>query len=637
MSALTTWRRGALALATTASLLLAGLTSPAAQAATGLEGFDPGNIISDGSFFNPSTMTTDEVSAFIATMGAGCVPGPDGTPCLKDHLSDIPERPKTSYCEPVAAKAGATAAEVVIAAAQACEINPQVLLVLLQKEQALVTGSGDLLYADRYAKATGLGCPDFQRCDPARATFFGQVYGAAERFQIYRQHPDNYRHKKEAVNTVAFNPEPLCGTAQFVIKNQATAGLYNYTPYVPNAAALAAVTAEGDLCSAYGNRNFYRYMKTWFPGSVSTSDAAPVQAKPGSTLRPEMTAIYSRAAELGFGALGGATSAITCKDGTCTKQYAKATLTWTAKDGVVVSGRSSRISGATRFDTAVAASRVGFPAGASTVFVATGSNYADALAAGPWALREGSPILLSPPAVLPSAVHDELRRLRPKRVVVIGGTSAVSDSVMAAIGKAATGARVERVHGSTRYDTALEISRTAFRQATVAHVASGRDFADALVGGPLSGGAGPILLVPGEGAPSTDTVEELRRLQVDRILVLGGTARITATMESALGSVAPTERIAGQDRYETAALVAARSGSAAGGVAYVASGESYPDALVSTGLQVTAPGTLLLSRRECLPSATAAFLRKRSDARITLIGGTGALGDEVAALIACSG
>ena len=177
--------RGAAAVLASLSLLVTASAGGPAQAATGMEGFDPGNIISKDLFFVAKDRTPDAGAAFIAVRGASCVPGPDGTPCLKDHLSDIPATPATPHCKgAVTAKTAATAAEVISSAAQACDINPQVLLVMLQKEQALVTGSGDRLQADRYTKAMGLGCPDFQQCDPQRATFLGQVYGAAERFRI---------------------------------------------------------------------------------------------------------------------------------------------------------------------------------------------------------------------------------------------------------------------------------------------------------------------------------------------------------------------------------------------------------------------------------------------------------------------
>lgn len=614
-------------------VVLAGAPS-SASAATELAGFHPGNIISNESFFDATTMTPEQVTDFINARGAGCVPGPDGTPCLKDHVSDIPGRPETQYCKTVAAKPGATSAEVVHTTAVACGVNPQVLLVLLQKEQALLTASADRLYADRYAKATGLGCPDFQQCDPARATFFGQVYGAAERFQIYRAHPDDYRHKVGVPLEVAYHPEPLCGKAKLVIQNQATAGLYNYTPYVPNAESLAAVGGEGDLCSAYGNRNFYRYLRMWFPSAVTTSTAAPVQASPASSVTPQMAAIYQRAAQVGSATLGAATSAITCSSGTCTKEYAKATITWTSAQGTRVIGKLPRISGATRYDTAVAASRSAFPAGAPTVFLATGTGYADALATGPWAHRAGGPVLLTSQTELPAPVAAELRRLAPSQVVIVGGHQAVTASVEEAVRRALPTATVRRTAGQDRYATALEVSRAAFQDAGEVLVASGVEFADALVAGPLAAARGPILLMRGDRAPGSEIAEEIRRLGANRITVVGGPARISSAAEQGLRAVAPTERLSGATRYETATVVAARANPNPARI-YLASGEVYPDALISTTLRTATPGVLLLSQRGCVPHATLAYIREHSTTPITLIGGHAALSGEVSALLPC--
>lgn len=620
--------------------LLAGLVlgstpvvAPSAGAATGLEGFDPGHIITDEAFYDHTTMDRDAIAAFLNDKGSSCVPGPDGTPCLKDYRTSIPDMAETAYCKAVAALPDASSADVIAAASTACGVNPQVLLVLLQKEQALVTGSGDRLYPDRYTKATGLGCPDFQQCDPRRATFFGQVYGAAERFRIYRAHPGNYRHQVGRANKINYHPEPLCGTANVVIRNQATAGLYNYTPYVPNARSLAAVAAEGDLCSAYGNRNFYRYLRVWFPGSAHASNADPVTSSPASTVTPQMTAIYARARAVGSGVLGAATSSITCHGGTCTKEYAKASITWTQKAGAQVVGRTPRVQGGDRYATAVEVSKRAYPQGAQTVFVATGAAFADALAAGPWARAKDAPILLTAPDALPAATRAELARLKPQRVVVVGGSASISDAVLAEVGKAAGGVTAERVSGATRYETAVAISKEAFPTATQAYVASGRSYPDALVSGPLTGGTAPLLLVPGDQVVPGAVLGELGRLGVTRVTVLGGAQAVSEANASALpGAV---DRIAGANRYATAAAVAERAFDASVRAAYLASGENFPDALVAIGLQGSQPGPILLARQGCVPQETLAHLKARPAASPLLIGGAAALSGNVSALVPC--
>ena len=159
-------------------------------------------------------------------------------------------------------------------------MNPQVILVMLQKEQTLVTGrkpySGetvDLIYR----KATGLGCPDTAACDPSKYGLFNQLYGVAYWLVRYTTPPGttgsgwtkyNWFPVGKA-NGVLYNPSAACGAKTITIKNSATASLYYYTPYQPNAASLAAGWGIGDGCSSYGNRNFYLYFTTWF-GSTHT-------------------------------------------------------------------------------------------------------------------------------------------------------------------------------------------------------------------------------------------------------------------------------------------------------------------------------------------------------------------------------
>ena len=82
------------------------------------------------------------------------------------------------------------------------------------------------------------------------------MYGAAKRYQYYVQHEDRYGYHAGTLNYIQYNPDASCGGSNVYIENKATALLYIYTPYQPNAAALDAGVGEGDACSTYGNRNF---------------------------------------------------------------------------------------------------------------------------------------------------------------------------------------------------------------------------------------------------------------------------------------------------------------------------------------------------------------------------------------------
>jgi hypothetical protein len=261
-------RRNASALAVAALVVgvaVAGpVAVPSAQAAD-LAQFDPGLIMSDSIFYDSSTMNAYGIQLFLNSKGAGCHPNADGTPCLKDYRQDTASRVATARCPGGYAGApGESAALIISKVSRACGINPQVIITMLQKEEGLVTATGSSLTASRYRSAMGYGCPDTSVCDSLYYGFFNQVYSAASQFRNYALNPTWYSHMAGVTNNIGYSPNGACGASPVFIQNQATAGLYNYTPYQPNAAALAAGYGYGDACSAYGNRNFWNYFTDWF-------------------------------------------------------------------------------------------------------------------------------------------------------------------------------------------------------------------------------------------------------------------------------------------------------------------------------------------------------------------------------------
>lgn len=192
--------------------------------------------------------------------------------CLKSYVEN-PSTLANNLQNPNGSVAGGqTAAQIIYSAGQTYGINPQVLLVTLQKEQGLVTD--DWPWMNEYEIAMGYACPDGGSCNSTYYGFANQVSNAAKQFRRYFTNPTNYNYIP-GNNTIRYNPNASCGSSNVAIQNEATAALYNYTPYQPNAAALANVSdtssgGNGDSCSAYGNRNFWWYFNNWF-GSTQTS------------------------------------------------------------------------------------------------------------------------------------------------------------------------------------------------------------------------------------------------------------------------------------------------------------------------------------------------------------------------------
>ncbi|MBI9114777.1 hypothetical protein [Sanguibacter suaedae] len=272
--------------------LLVGLTftvTPPASAAP-VTDFDPGNIISDAAMYDARSMSASDIQRFLNVRGTNCVPTAGNT-CIRSYRESTPSRAADALCRaPYAGTSNESAATIIAKVSVACGINPQVLLVTLQKEQGLITASaGKSAYT--YSRALGFGCPDNVGgwCNPEYAGFANQVYSAAKQLKRYAANPTSYSYRAGRTNTILFHPNRACGSSSVYIQNQATASLYNYTPYRPNSAALAAGYGAGDSCSSYGNRNFHLYFKAWF-GSPANK-AAPFGVFDTATNRAGTSAV----------------------------------------------------------------------------------------------------------------------------------------------------------------------------------------------------------------------------------------------------------------------------------------------------------------------------------------------------------
>lgn len=263
------------------SLLLAfvGLvaTSSASEALSGAA-FKPGLIISDTVFFDYGTMSASKIQSFLESKVPVCTDGDGGPKCLRNYTETVVGSVAIKnnlhdyglhLCDTVPASNTPIAASTIIyQVAVACKINPQVLLVTLQKEQGLVGAADPTTYM--YKAAMGYGCPDSapQVCGQdsnQTSRLFWQLYRAAWQMKYYG-HPSGTikYYRPGAVHNIQYHPKTSCGKKGVYIESQATANLYYYTPYQPNAAALANLGGTGDSCSAYGNRNFWRYFWSWF-------------------------------------------------------------------------------------------------------------------------------------------------------------------------------------------------------------------------------------------------------------------------------------------------------------------------------------------------------------------------------------
>jgi len=209
--------------------------------------FNPNYIISDAEILDYNALTLDEVKNFVASQ-----PG-----TLKNYVvtekDGLPPEVGTSL----------SATEVIYDRAVANKINPKFLLVLIQKEQSLLTDQNPK--QSQYDWAAGYGCPDGGGCNPRWQGFYKQMNSAALQFYSYITEPHLYSFKAGQTYTFT-NPYGTISTDNVVVTpaNNATAGLYNYTPHVYN-----------------GNYNFWRFWNHYFSRFIPVGSLVQADGEAG--------------------------------------------------------------------------------------------------------------------------------------------------------------------------------------------------------------------------------------------------------------------------------------------------------------------------------------------------------------------
>lgn len=281
--------------------------------------------------------------------------------------------------------------------------------------------------------------------------------------------------------------------------------------------------------------------------------------------------------------------------------------------------------GSSRYETSAAASEDAFAPGVEAVYVATGRNFPDALSAGAAAGLYGGPLILVEPNSLPALAVTELERLNPSRIILVGGTGVVSEYVAGLVARYHTGGGFYRVAGADRYATSALLSGATYNPGVpIAYVTTGENWPDALAAVPQAARAGgPVLLTRGSAIPAP-IAAELERLNPGRIIVVGGSAVVSDGVLAALDAYdtgGGVQRIGGADRYQTAAILSEVHHPAGAPLAYVTTGQNFPDALgAGPAAAVRGAPTILVKSNE-IPPYSGGELNRLNPSRIIMLGG----------------
>jgi putative cell wall-binding protein len=315
-----------------------------------------------------------------------------------------------------------------------------------------------------------------------------------------------------------------------------------------------------------------------------------------------------------------------------------------ADAGTTAQRTVSRVAGDDRFATAAAASeafpsRSDDPSGRHIVFIASGTNFPDALSAGPAASALLAPLLLVQQNGLPASTQAALDRLQPEKIVVVGGPASVSADVAQALGKTAP---VTRLAGDDRFATSRAIMRSVFVDtssplyagpAQEAYIASGTNFPDALSAGAAAAHFGAPLLIVNGGAAHADPATVAMTQGLGYVTGVGGPASLNPAVLADLNE--NRDQYAGSDRYDTAVQVNEDSFDQSE-TAFLAVGTNFPDALSGGALAGLFDAPLYITPGNCVPSAVIAELDRLGVTDVELLGGPSVLSESVAALTPCS-
>ena len=197
--------------------------------------------------------------------------------------------------------------------------------------------------------------------------------------------------------------------------------------------------------------------------------------------------------------------------------------------------RVSRITGSTRYETAsmiysLNADTIDW---SDTAIIASGTNFPDALSASSFAAYARAPIFLTNGQTLDESTTAALGSGAFRRVVIVGGNAAVSSSVERAVLMMPGVAKVERIAGSTRYETSLKIARWSMKQGLEAHcvyVASGKKFPDGLAGGIAAGQRGGVLVIASDADQTALGLLKEQSKDVISLCFVGGTSALPASL-----------------------------------------------------------------------------------------------------------
>jgi len=296
--------------------------------------------------------------------------------------------------------------------------------------------------------------------------------------------------------------------------------------------------------------------------------------------------------------------------------------------GVPTKEKIERIYGNDRFGTSVKVSQELFTS-SNHVVLAHGTSFADALSGTTLANYLNAPLLLTQKEVVPSCVLQEIERLSPFKVYLLGGEGIISDQVKEVLER---DYQVERLSGANRYETSIAVADEIYNRGSISQIliASGEDFPDALVSGNAASYINAPLLFTQKDSLPTSVKNFLTETSNPTLYLVGGEGVISKEVFTSLGEYGSVIRIAGSDRFDTCLMVNNYFFDNQSVLSLVvATGLDFPDALVASVLSGQNSSSLLITGKNLSQSMENYLNSCSSVDKIYLLGGESVISKEV--------
>lgn len=297
-------------------------------------------------------------------------------------------------------------------------------------------------------------------------------------------------------------------------------------------------------------------------------------------------------------------------------------------NSAVADGRDiQRIYGHSRYETSTSLSQRAYEK-SDTVLLTSGQNFPDGLTGGVLAKNLNAPVLTTESGTLTASTKEEIQRLGAKKVVILGGNLAVSPKAE----KELEGMTTERISGTTRYDTAVEIAKKIGLNGRNIFIVTGENYPDSLVLSAVS--KSPIILVKRDSVPdSVRRYLEENASEIETVNFVGGSLAIKDEVREDIRKILPKASFKniqdknGGGRYETAYEIAKTITPT--GKLLLATGENFADSASASALANIKKAPLLITQKSSLNEYVKKYIAEYDVQEITIIGGPNAISDKV--------